>query len=189
MELKQQLRGINLYLVGMMGAGKSTVGKALAAALGYRFLDTDSLIEAAAGQRVADVFAQQGEAAFRDWETRVLQEVAGYSALVVATGGGVVTRPINWSHLHYGLVVWLDVPLPVLQQRLAHDRHRPLLQRPDWPETLANLLEDRLPLYRQADVQVAVAAEDTARAVAARTLDLVQQRVEADAQAAPSPPA
>lgn len=189
MELKQQLSGINLYLVGMMGAGKSTVGKAIAKALGYRFLDTDSLIEAAAGQRVADIFAQQGEAAFREWETRVLTEVAGYSALVVATGGGMVTRPVNWSHLHYGLVVWLDVPLPVLQQRLAYDRHRPLLQRPDWPQTLATLLEERLPLYRQADVHVAVTAGDTASVVATRTLDLVQRRVEADAQAAPSPPA
>ena len=189
MELKQQLNGINLYLVGMMGAGKSTVGKVLAKALGYKFFDTDSLVEAATGQRVSAIFAEQGEAAFRQLEANVLAELSGYPGLVIATGGGIVTQPLNWSYLHYGIVVWLNVPLPLLQRRLSGDQNRPLLQHPTWKTTLATLLEQRLPLYSQADIQVDITAADAADTVAARALEQIQQRVEADAAISrPQPP-
>jgi shikimate kinase len=112
------LRGVNLYLVGMMGAGKSTVGQAVAKRLGYRFLDTDMLIESVAQRPISDIFATDGEAAFRDLETAVLEQVVAYTRSVVATGGGMVLRRENWGHLRHGVVVWLDVPLAVLTQRL-----------------------------------------------------------------------
>jgi shikimate kinase len=119
MNLIERLKGLNLYLVGMMGAGKSSTGAALAQGLGYQFFDTDSVLEAAAAQTIPEIFAQQGEAAFRQLETQVLAELSAYQRLVIATGGGIVSRPENWSYLHHGIVVWLDVPLAVLKQRLA----------------------------------------------------------------------
>ena len=175
--LSQRLQGTNLYLVGMMGAGKTTAGQALAQALGYQFFDTDAVAVTVAGQSISDIFEQQGEAAFRQLETAVLAQISAYPRLVVATGGGIVTQPHNWSYLHHGIVVWLDVPLELLQQRLAGDRQRPLLQRPDWPATLADLWAQRQPLYAQADIQVTVAAAEKTGIIVDRILALVDQRI------------
>ena len=97
--LAQRLQGLNLYLVGMMGAGKSSVGRPLAEALGYRFVDADAVVEQAAGQSIAEIFAHGGEAGFRALETAVLDRIASWHSLVVATGGGVVGRPENWGRL------------------------------------------------------------------------------------------
>jgi shikimate kinase len=177
MSLTARLQNTNLYLIGMMGAGKSSTGTALAQALGYQFFDTDLVLEAAAGQTIAEIFAQQGEAAFRQLESEVLAQLSAYQRLVIATGGGLVTQRQNWSYLHHGIVVWLDVPLSVLQQRLAGDLHRPLLQTQDWQTTLATLLAQRQPLYAQADVRVPVEADEAVEAVVARTLALVDQRI------------
>ncbi|WP_017300513.1 shikimate kinase [Nodosilinea nodulosa] len=184
MTLTDRLNGINVYLIGMMGAGKSTTGAALAQTLGYQFFDTDAVVETASGQPIADIFAAQGEAAFRQLETGVLAELSTYRRLVIATGGGIVTQRQNWSYLHHGIVVWLDVPAPVLQARLAQDQARPLLQRPDWESHLATLLSQRQSLYAQADVRVSVGAEDRAEAIAARTLALVDQRIRSEADSA-----
>lgn len=181
------LKGVNLYLIGMMGAGKSTTGQALANALGYRFFDTDTLIETAVGQTISEIFETQGEAAFRQLETQVLSQLAAYKQLVVATGGGIVTQQMNWSYLQHGVVVWLDVPLNLLMQRLQGDTQRPLLQRPDWPQTLEALLEQRLPLYSQADVRVTATAGEDEAAIATRTLELLRQRVEHDRSERPQP--
>ncbi|MEB3314526.1 MAG: shikimate kinase, partial [Cyanobacteriota bacterium] len=110
-------------------------------------------------------------------ETAVWAQISAYPRLVVATGGGIVTQPQNWSYLHHGIVVWLDVPLQLLQQRLAGDRQRPLLQRPDWPATLADLWAQRQPLYAQADIQVTVAAAEKTGIIVDRILALVDQRI------------
>ena len=177
MTLTERLKGINLYLIGMMGAGKSSTGIALAEALGYQFFDTDSVLEAAAGTTIPEIFAEQGEAAFRQLETEVLAELAAYKQLVIATGGGIVTRPENWSYLHHGVVIWLDVPLAVLKQRLMGDMGRPLLQGSDWENTLERLLRERTHLYQQADVRVKVAASDDIEKIANRTLSLVEARI------------
>ncbi len=126
--LRAQLQGLNLYLVGMMGAGKSTVGQVLAQQLGYQFFDTDAVIEQATGQAIATLFAELGEPGFREMERRVLGELAAYTRLVVATGGGIVTQPENWGILRQGVVVWLDVPITELHRRLQTDTTRPLLQ-------------------------------------------------------------
>jgi shikimate kinase len=146
---------MNLFLVGMMGAGKSTVGRHLARALGYRFLDADTAIEAVAGRSIPELFHSEGENGFRELESEVLGRIASFHSLVVATGGGVVTRPVNWGHLRQGVVVWLDAPLELLLQRLAADpTPRPLMRGPDPSERLRSLLQERTPLYAQADLSV-----------------------------------
>ncbi|MFH7242654.1 MAG: shikimate kinase [Spirulina sp.] len=184
MTLTERLQGTNLYLVGMMGAGKSSTGTALAQALAYQFFDTDAVLEAAAGRTIPEMFAEAGEAAFRRQETEVLAQLSAYRRLVIATGGGMVTQRQNWSYLHHGIVVWLDVPLAVLEQRLSGETGRPLLQRPDWRQTLADLVEQRQPLYAQADVRVPVGTEDSVEAIAAQILSLVDERLRADAPSA-----
>lgn len=149
------LKNTSLYLVGMMGAGKTTIGRKLATQLGYRFVDTDALIEQAAGQPISELFAQSGEATFRTLETQVLAQVSVYTRMVIATGGGIVTEPMNWSYLRHGVVIWLDVPVPVLVSRLSGDVTRPLLKGVDLTAKLEALLATRGSLYAQADVQVA----------------------------------
>ena len=148
------LQKTNLYLVGMMGAGKTTVGRKLAHRIGYRFLDTDMLIEQSAKRSISEIFASDGEAAFRDLESQVLSQVSAYTSLVVATGGGAIMRPMNWSYLRHGVVIWLDVPNPVLVARLLDDTQRPLLQEGDLRDKLDSLLQDRGKLYAQADIHL-----------------------------------
>ncbi|NJN22232.1 MAG: shikimate kinase [Leptolyngbya sp. RL_3_1] len=174
-----RLKGTNLYLVGMMGAGKSTLGKQVAQQLGYRFFDTDSLITQVAGQPIPEIFAQSGEVAFRDLETQVLTQLAPYTRLVVATGGGIVLRRQNWGQLHHGVVIWLDVPLAELQRRLQGDQTRPLLQRSDWPEHLAQLLQERQNLYREADIHLKISPGEAIAAIAQRLLTQLGDRLQA----------
>ncbi|MCS6782855.1 MAG: shikimate kinase [Gloeomargarita sp. SKYBB_i_bin120] len=164
-QARRQLGGVTVFLVGMMGCGKSTTGKFLARQLKYGFSDTDQLIAQVTGRSIPALFAEGGEGEFRRWETQVLAEVASYTRLVVATGGGVVTRPLNWSYLHHGVVVWLDAPVEVLVQRLHQRQDRPLLAQAATPEQLhqrlQELLAQRRPYYAQADVQVKVTAQMT----------------------------
>jgi shikimate kinase len=170
-DLVKRLKGLNLYLVGMMGVGKSAVGPPLAQALGYRFLDADLVLEQAVGRSVPQIFAEDGEAGFRELESAVLDQLAQWHSLVVATGGGVVTRPVNWGHLRQGVVIWLDAPEAVVLQRLRADpTARPLLADPDPAGRLRHLLGERRPLYAQADLHVEQAGESP-EAVAARVLE------------------
>jgi shikimate kinase len=153
--LRQRLEGLNLYLVGMMGSGKSTAGRHLARQLGYRFLDADSSVEQVAGRPIPEIFASDGEAEFRRLEAAVLNQIASWHSLVVATGGGVVSQPQNWGQLHQGVVIWLDAPEALLLQRLRADpTPRPLMEAPDPAARLAELLEQRRPLYAQADLHI-----------------------------------
>ena len=153
--LRQRLEGLNLYLVGMMGSGKSSAGRHLAERLGYRFLDADSSIEQVAGRSIPELFASEGESGFRDLEAAVLNQIASWHSLVVATGGGVVTQPQNWGQLHQGVVIWLDAPDSLLLQRLAADpTPRPLMAVANPAARLAELLEQRRPLYAQADLHI-----------------------------------
>ena len=167
------LQGINLYLIGMMGAGKTTVGQLLANYLGYRFLDTDDIITQSAGRSINQLFAEEGEAAFRQLESDVLAQVCAYTRLTIATGGGIVLRTDNWSYLHHGLVVWLDVPVELLYTRLAEDTTRPLLQDADPQGKLRSLLEERTPLYSQADLKITVRAEETPEEIAHRVMEAI----------------
>ncbi len=154
-DLRRRLQGVNLYLIGMMGSGKSAVGRPLAEALGYRFLDADTSLEQVAGKAITELFASDGEAGFRALEAAVLNQIAAWHSLVVATGGGVVTRPENWGQLHQGVVIWLDAPDALLLQRLTADpTPRPLLACADPAARLSELLNERRPLYAQADLRI-----------------------------------
>lgn len=159
-QLDKKLQGINIYLIGMMGCGKTTVGQALAKALSYRFIDTDQLITQATDQSITDIFAQSGEAEFRAIESQVLSQLCAYQRLVVATGGGIVLNRMNWSYLRHGLIIWLDVPVQQLYNRLKGDKTRPLLQKTDPLGTLQHLLDERKHLYETADIRISVDPAD-----------------------------
>lgn len=178
--LPQQLKGLSVYLIGMMGSGKSTLGHHVAKALGYRFLDTDTLIEKAAGQPISKIFAESGETAFRELETQVLGQVASFKKMVVATGGGIVVERQNWHFLHYGVTVWLDASVEVLYSRLKSDRHRPLLQTDNPQKTLQTLLNQRKHLYDQADVRVSITQNEAPDKVAKRILTAIQGTIKPD---------
>lgn len=167
------LQGVSVYLIGMMGAGKSTVGKQLAAQLGYQFFDTDTVIEQLAQQPISQIFATSGEPAFRELETQVLAELSTYKKLVIATGGGIVLNRMNWSYLQHGLVVWLDVPVEQLYDRLKQDTTRPLLQVADPQQHLQTLLNQRRSLYAQADITLTGQGDETPEQVAQQILDLI----------------
>lgn len=168
------LKGTNLYLVGMMGSGKTTIGKHLAHTLNYRFIDTDDVIVQATGQSINQIFAEQGEAAFRDIETQVLAQVAPYTHTVIATGGGMVIKQQNWSYLQSGLVVWINVSVDELMARLSRDKSRPLLKQGDLRERLTTLLDQRQARYAQADATVVYQTGEKADAIATRILDTLQ---------------
>lgn len=164
------LEGINVFLIGMMGSGKTTVGNLLASKLGYRFCDSDVMIEKVAGKTINEIFAESGEDGFRQLESQVLSELSAYTKLVLATGGGVILRPINWSYLHHGLIVWLDAPVEVLIERLKEDTTRPLLKEADPAQTLKKLLEQRRSLYAQADLHIRINAGDTPEQISSQVI-------------------
>ena len=171
--LKQRLSGRSLYLVGMMGSGKTSTGRPLAKRLGYGFVDADAVIEQAAGCSIPEIFERDGEAGFRSLESQVLSAISQRHSLVVATGGGVVTQPENWGLLHSGIVIWLDVVPDQLLHRLNADSTvRPLLQTTDPEAALNALLNERRPLYSEADLTVVI-NDETPEAVADGILQLL----------------
>lgn len=141
---------MNVVLVGLMGSGKTSVGRVAAQSLGFEFVDTDQMIIESAGKSIPEIFADEGEEGFRRRETEALASLAGRERLVVATGGGVVTRPENHPLLRrLGFVVWLNADVGTLCRRTAHSQDRPLLREGDPEKTLRRLLAERAPLYEQ----------------------------------------
>jgi shikimate kinase len=151
------LQGLNVYLIGMMGAGKSTIGKLLAERLGYQFFDTDTTIEQLAQQPITEIFQTVGEKEFRQLETQVLAEISAYTRLVVATGGGITIKLENWNHLQQGLVVWLDASVDTLVERLNEDTSRPILNTPgDLHSKLEEILAARRDRYAASDLRIPI---------------------------------
>ncbi len=173
MAVSDLLQGINVYLIGMMGSGKTAVAELLAKHLGYRFLDTDHLIEKATRRTINEIFAEVGEAEFRQLESQILSQVCAHTKLSVATGGGIVLRQENWSYLHHGLIVWLDVPPEILYNRLTEDNTRPLLQDINPKSKLRSLLEQRQSLYAQADLRISVSENQTPEEIATLTVEMI----------------
>jgi shikimate kinase len=152
------LQGLNIYLIGMMGCGKSTVGPLLADRLGYNFLDTDTTIEKLVSQSIAELFQSVGEPEFRQIETQVLAEISAHIRLVVSTGGGIAIDRENWNHLHQGLVIWLDPAVDLLVERLQGDTTRPLLAAAtDLRAKLDQMLAQRRHRYAEADIRIEIA--------------------------------
>lgn len=176
--LRQRLGGRSLYLVGMMGSGKSSTGRPLAEKLGYGFVDSDSVIEQLAGCSIPEIFQRDGEAGFRKLETQVLSAISEHHSLVVATGGGVVTRSENWGVMHQGIVIWLDVGREQLLKRLEADSTpRPLLEEADPAQALDRILNARRPQYSEADLTVVI-EEETPDVVADGILQLLPNLIQ-----------
>jgi shikimate kinase len=145
----------SLVLVGMMGAGKSSVGRRLAARLGVPFIDADAEIEKAAGMTITEIFAAHGESYFRAGETRVIARLLEGGPQVLATGGGAFMNAETRSTIRAkGISVWLRATLEVLSRRIKRRGDRPLLKGADPAETLRRLLEERDPVYAEADLTV-----------------------------------
>ncbi|MBU6400546.1 MAG: shikimate kinase [Verrucomicrobia bacterium] len=146
---------INLALIGFMGTGKSAVGRLVAKQLRFDFLDTDACIEAQTGLRIAELFARAGEAAFREHERRLVDDLGRMTRTVIATGGGLAANEQNLASLkQHALVVCLWASPETIWDRVADQSHRPLLRDPDPLAKIRLLLAQREPFYRQADVLV-----------------------------------
>jgi shikimate kinase len=145
----------NIFLIGFMGAGKSSVGKKLAKRLHMGFSDLDEAIEKGLGVTVSEVFSRWGEGFFRDTESRILRSLAQKSGQVIATGGGIVLRECNWETMKkWGITVYLRAPIEVLWSRIEGDASRPLLRVEDPLKRAQELFSERVSLYEKADLIV-----------------------------------
>ena len=150
-----RLGGRNIVLVGMMGAGKTSVGRRLAEALDVAFVDADGEIEAAANMSISEIFDFYGEEHFRDGERRVIARLLADGPKVVATGGGAFMSPETRQRIaDNGISVWLKVDLPLLLDRVRRKGNRPLLRHPEPARIMRELLAAREPAYAQADIVV-----------------------------------
>jgi shikimate kinase len=161
----------SIFVVGFMGAGKTTVGQALARRLGLPFADLDDVIEAAEGAKISDIFATKGEEEFRRLESEALRRLVDSTApAVVALGGGAFTIQSNRELLRgRGTTIWLDCPYQVVERRVLQCTHRPLARD---PQRFAALYESRREHYAQAEIRVSVESDD-----AEATVDEIQTRL------------
>lgn len=150
MSVEKQIITNNIYLVGLMGAGKTTIGRSLAKRLGLNFVDSDHVIQERTGVSIPTVFEIEGEDGFRKREAQVIDDLSRMNGLVVATGGGVVLRPENRERLKAsGFVIYLNVPPYTLWERTRHDKNRPLLKVANPLLRLKELYQERDPYYRE----------------------------------------
>lgn len=153
--LNELLGARSIVLIGMMGAGKSSVGMRLARRLNLAFADADTEIEQAAGMTIPEIFAHHGEPAFRDGEKKVIARLLEHGPMVLATGGGAyMNGETREAIARHGITVWLKAELDVLLRRVRRRDDRPLLKTENPEATLARLIEQRYPVYAQADVTV-----------------------------------
>lgn len=153
--LSSALGSRSIVLVGMMGAGKTSVGKRLAARLGMPFVDADHAIEEAANKTIPEIFAEHGEAYFRDGERRVIARLLRDRRQVIATGGGAFMNPDTRAAIAAsGVSVWLKADVDLLFERVKRRSNRPLLQTPDPEGTLRRLVAERYPVYARADLTI-----------------------------------
>ncbi len=145
----------SIVLVGLMGCGKSSVGRRLAARLGIAFIDADEEIERVAAKSIVEIFTDHGEAYFRDGERRVIARLLANGPQVLATGGGAFINPETRAKIRErGLSIWLHAELPVLMRRVSKRDTRPLLKQGDPEATMRDLMDKRYPIYAEADITV-----------------------------------
>ncbi len=166
-----------VVLVGMMGAGKTAVGKALAARLNVPFRDSDAEIEEAAARSISEIFARDGEAFFRCRETEVISRLLSADCSILSTGGGAFLQERNRAVIAAkGVSVWLNADLPLLWSRVKNKDTRPLLRTPDPRATLRELYEARVPIYAKADVEVVSHTGYTVETMATRVIEALEGR-------------
>ena len=153
--VKQLLDGRSIVLVGLMGAGKSTIGRRLAQRLDLAFVDADAEIEQAAGKSVQDIFRDHGEASFREGERRVIARLLESGSQVLATGGGAFMNEETRNNIsRRAIAVWLKADIELLMKRVRRRDNRPLLKADNPEEVMQTLIDERYPVYGQADIIV-----------------------------------
>ena len=170
----------NIILVGLMGAGKSTIGRNLAKRLNKEFYDSDKVIEERTGVDIARIFEIEGEEGFRDREAQIIEELCQLEDIVLATGGGGVLREQNRTNMKkYGQVIYLCTSAELLYSRIRFDKSRPLMQTANPLETLRNLLKQREPLYKEVSDLVVMTGKQKANFLVKRIEDALikQQRI------------
>lgn len=169
--LKTEIKEINdhldkpVALIGMMGSGKSFLGRAIADRLSMNFVDSDSVIEQRGGISASEIFEHYGEAKFREFEFKVLDEISAKGPLILSTGGGAPTHDVTFKALlDRCIVIWLNADLELMWSRVQQSKTRPLLQTEDPKGTLEKLLQDRAPLYERAHVTVPITSKNAGNA-------------------------
>lgn len=153
--IREHLGNRPVVLIGLMGAGKTSIGRRLAEKLGFTFVDADHEIEQAAGKSISEIFADHGEAYFREGERRVLARLLGNGRQVLATGGGAYMNDETRARIQeHGVSVWLKAPLDLLMKRVMKRQDRPLLKAEDPEAVMRGLIDKRYPVYAHADVTV-----------------------------------
>lgn len=153
--IRDALGAKSVVLIGLMGAGKTAIGRRLASRLGLKFVDADNEIERAAGKSISEIFADHGEPYFRDGERRVIARLLRSGPQVLATGGGAYMDETTRSTISKrGVSVWLKADLDVLMERVSRRDHRPLLKTDDPKAVMRSLMDERYPVYSSADVTV-----------------------------------
>ena len=174
--LIKELRGRSIFLIGMMGSGKSSTGPILAEILKYKYVDLDVLIEKLTKKTIDKVFSDEGEEYFRDLETQCLQEIIKLPSLVVSTGGGVVLKKENWGILRQGIIVWLDINKEIVLNRLnSKDNIRPLLNG-NIDIKYQEIFQARKDIYAQADLRVEINNEGV-KNVAEKILNALKKEI------------
>ena len=172
----------NIILVGLMGAGKSTIGRSLAKKLNKEFFDSDRVIEERTGVDIATIFEIEGEQGFRDREAQVIEELCQMEGIVLATGGGSVLREENRENMKkYGQVVYLCTTAELLYSRIRYDKSRPLMQTANPLDTLKKLLQNREPFYNEVSNLIITTGKQKAAVIVKRIeAALIQKNNEED---------
>ncbi len=166
----------NIILVGLMGAGKSTIGRNLAKQLGKEFYDSDRVIEERTGVDIATIFEIEGEQGFRDREEQVIKELCKMENIVLATGGGSILRESNRKNMKkYGYVIYLCTTAELLYSRIRYDKSRPLMQTKSPVDTLKNLLKEREPFYMEVADTVITTGKQKAALIVKRVEEALGQ--------------
>ena len=155
------IKGRSIFLIGMMGCGKSQTGLKLAELLKYKYIDLDSLIEILAKKSINQIFNDEGEDNFRKLETNCLKETIKIPSLVISTGGGIVTKSENWGILRQGIIAWIDLDKDIAIERLKNEiEKRPFLQGNNLNDLYMSIFQSRENLYSQADLRIEVKKEN-----------------------------
>ncbi|MCO7224475.1 shikimate kinase AroK [Pleionea sp. CnH1-48] len=166
----------NVFLVGPMGAGKTTIGKQLAELLKLEFIDSDQELERRTGAPIDWIFDIEGEEGFREREQKVIEELTSSQGIVLATGGGAILRKENRIHLAgRGVVIYLEASIEQQMERTRRDKRRPLLQSGDPEDTLVSLMDERDPMYREIADYVVATTDNTVKSVANHIAELILQ--------------